>query len=394
MSKSIRFALSTVVLAVCLAPAAMAQVRSASGSYNGMTWTASSMLTGTTNTQTGGPVTNGGDPIYWPSYPTHSGVVHLLMDYGPAVGAFICSGSLLNDRMSILTAGHCVSDGFGTANPLTTTVFFQPAGGLSAGTRIQTSGVPNGGAVARTVASYTVNPSYTGQVIDHNDIAVLRLTEAAPAWASSYGLYTNNDLEGQNFTVTGYGVLGDGATGTGPGFTARLRTGDNTYDYKLGNSVFGTSWSTVLGAPFGRIEHSIVSDFDNGLAANDTACIVAQAGNLGGAAGAVFCDLGVGAREVGVAGGDSGGPGFVGGLISSVNSYGLTFGPDWGDTLCIPTPTSSGCLQSSFGEFSGYVPVSIHTDFITAAMIPEPGTYALMGLGLAAVAGAARRRKA
>ncbi|MFM2446490.1 MAG: hypothetical protein RI936_937, partial [Pseudomonadota bacterium] len=125
----------------------------------------------------------------------------------------------------------------------------------------------------------------------------------------------------------------------------------------------------------------------------DASCLVATAG-LGLAPSSKYCNLGTGAREVGVAGGDSGGPQFIGSLISGVNSFGLTFGRSFGDSLCIPTPTSSGCLQSSFGEFSGYVPTYLHTAFIRASMVPEPGSLALLALALLTLTAVTRRRSA
>ena len=359
----------------------------ASGSYGALSWTASSTLTGTTNTQAGGPVVNGGDPIYWPSYPRDSGVVYLIMDYGPSIGAFACSGSLLSDRRSILTAAHCVSDGAGTANPLSTTVYFQPPAGLSPGTRIQTSLVPAAGVVTRSVDGYFVNSGYTGDVIDKNDIAVLRMSTLAPDWARSYGIYDAKDLQSKTFMVEGYGLLGDGATGTG-GFSARLRTGDNRYDIRLGDPDFGGIWSSVLGEPLSQIDEVWMSDFDNGLAANDAACLATVAG-LGLAPSAKYCDLGVGAREAGVASGDSGGPNFIGDLISGVNSFGLTFGASFGDINC---PTTTRCLNSSFGEFSGFVPTYLHAAFIRASMVPEPGSIALLGLAMLSLTLVYRRR--
>lgn len=384
---SLHHAVSAIAVAaltaVAASPAAVA--RQASGFFQGVEWQAQSTLVGVT--PTGGAT--GGDPLYFPTFPQYSGVVGLQMDY--AGGSFVCSGTLLNDRRSILTAGHCVSDGFGTATPLRTTVFFQPAAGLPVNTRIYNNPT---GVATRGVTDVFVNSRYTGAVIDQNDIAVLRMADLAPDWAISYGLYTGG-LDDTRFNVAGYGqrsevggnqgAPGDGAVVpvTAGNNTGRLRQGDNRYDYRWGDALFGGFFTDIrpaTGLNFFRttaeIEYSWVSDFDNGRSANDAGCQIAQAFGAD-SSDSSYCDLGLGALEVGVAGGDSGGPNIVGGMISGVNSYGLSFGPDFGDI--------DGRLNSSFGEFSGYVPVNIHADFIRASMVPEPSALALALLGLAGV---------
>lgn len=373
VSKSSLTALVAAALLLPTLSGAQTLQRSVAGqSSAGVQWQAQSMLVGVTSTAT---ILGGGDPIYQPTYPTGGGVVALISTFTD--GAYICSGTLMNDRQSILTAAHCVTGAGGL--PSSTTAFFY--GGPN-GDTVVSSGAPATGVAA---SQYFVHPSYTGNVIDQNDVAVIRLAAAAPAFAPSFGLYTQ-DLTGKDFNVWGYGARSSGGGNVGDNLgTGRLRQGDNRYDFRLGDAVFGTGWATELVEPFARIEHSWLSDFDNGLAANDASCKTVGV-VFGLAADPKWCDLGRGAREVGVAGGDSGGPGFIDGLVASVNSYGLTYGePAYGD---IDTD-----LNSSFGEFTGYVPVYLHAGFINAALVPEPGTYLMMALGLVGVGALARRRR-
>lgn len=384
MHKTLSVLAGAALLALATGAQAATVSRTAGGSFGDLTWEAQSLIVGMTPTAAGDPprYPGQGDPIFSNNLGAYTGVVPIIMNYD--TGAFICSATLLADRRSLVTAAHCVSDGAGTPNPNITTAFFFQNQGPS--DRPST----DPGSTPITISDYFVHPLYTGQVIDHNDIAVLRLSAPAPDWADSYGMSFAAGLRGADFTVAGYGnrslVGGGGATGgaTG-GTTGFLRHGDNMYDFRFGDDIFGTAWYSIVG-PQSRTEFSYVSDFDNGLAINDTACRTSQASNILGAGNTTFCDLGRGATEVSVAGGDSGGPQFnAAGQIVSVTSYGLSFGTNFGDCR-------TG-LQSSCGEFNGFVPLYIHQDFITAAMIPEPGTYALMLLGVAGIGAVARRQR-
>lgn len=400
--------LYAAVAAVAVMPAAaMAGPNSVSGASNGVSWTASSNIVGQTSTAT---VASGGNPLYLaPNTSGYSGVVGMLMTYANG-NQFVCSGSLLTSG-KILTAAHCVSNGFAkTANGVAsglvrTQVLFQNPVSSAADGFIYDLNPAN--VVAIDVASYNINVSYTGEVIDQNDIAVLTLAQAAPAFAQAYDLYLGGDLTGDQFNVTGYGnrSLVGGAEGTtGPGAGAgvgRRRQGDNIYDYRLGDSAFNGFFTNENANGrnffgFADIEYSYISDFDNGTATNSQACRIASASNIAGptvAQARGFCTNGLGLTEVGIAGGDSGGAAFIDGKIASVNSYSLTFGAAWGDYKCdppIPPSTTPRCLQSSWGEMNGFVPTFIHADFING--VPEPGTWAMMILGFGFVGGALRRR--
>lgn len=361
--------------------AAQAGPNTQSGTLGDLVWTAASTIIGRTSDAT---VSSGGDPRYVAAQPQYSGVVSLIMDEG-AAGSFICSGSLLPDRMSILTAGHCVSSGAGTANPVTTTAYFY--GGNDPDTVVPFNPV----ATAVTVSQYFVDPLYTGQVIDQNDIAVLRLSAPAPAFATAYDIYTGGDLTGQSYNIAGYGGRSDvgGSLGVDLG-TGRLRQGDNSYDFRLGSPDFGgaltgidpTTGLNLFGGTV-AIDYSYIADFDSGSPANDASSLLA--GAIDPALAAKYANLGT-ALEVGTAGGDSGGPQFIDGKIASVTSYGLTFGSELGDV--------DDALDDTYGELNGFVPTFIHADFIFASEVPEASTWASLMVGLAAIGTVLRRRPA
>ncbi len=351
------------------------------GGHGDLTWTARSLIVGMTPTAAGDPPRYpgpGDDTIFHGNSAQLSGVVPIIMQFGTS--GFICSASLIN-RNTLVTAAHCVSDGFGTAGPDTTNAYFME-------NRAPTDHWTSPSMTAIEISEIFVNPLYTGQVIDHNDIAILRLASDAPEWAAAYEMALDIDsLRGVDFNVAGYGnrslVGGGGATGgaTG-GTTGFLRQGDNMFDYRFGDEIFGDNWYPVIG-PQSRTEFSYISDFDSGLAANDMSCLVAQATNIAGPAGAVFCDLGRGLTEVSVAGGDSGGPQFDAlGRIVSVTSYGLSFGTAFGDCRA--------GLQSSCGEMNGFAPLYASANWIRSILevpvpVSEPATLAMLlgGLGFA-----------
>jgi hypothetical protein len=238
-------------------------------------------------------------------------------------------------------------------------------------------------ATAVAVSQYFVDPDYTGQTVDDNDLAVVRLAAPAPAFATSYDLFTGNPV-GQDFNVVGYGNLSDagGSVGADLGNGIR-RQGDNTFDFTLGDPAFGGFFAGGPAGFFGSAENSntLISDFDDGNSANDASCILAGAF---GAGGPQFCNTGLGASEVSVAGGDSGGPEFIDGQIAAVTGFDLTF-QGLGDV--------DDKLDSSFGEFNGFTPVATHLAFIDSAMVPEPANWALMILGFGLTGALVRRQR-
>jgi len=278
-------------------------------------------------------------------------------------GSFIGSSVLIADQW-LLTAAHMLDTNVDGVQDV-------PAGNISV-----TFQVPSGTYVMGASAAI-MNPAWIGFVAGNNlygnDIALIQLNGTAPAGAQRYGLYTGSGEVGPVAPIqdhAGYGNTGtSGNTGAINGTYGTRRWGQNTYD---GLNLFGPYFP---GTPANT---QLNYDFDNGLAANDAAGVIFGINHLG---------LGF-PNESLIAGGDSGGPAFINGLIAGIHSYGLTFSGQGAPDI------DGGTLNSSFGEFAGDTRVSQYVGWIqatTATAVPEPATLSLLALSLCALR--ARRRK-
>ncbi len=262
----------------------------------------------------------------------YSGVAELTLvrsDLGAAIVQ--CSGALLADGVTVLTAANCIADSKGAAQATAASVTFTLPSGL------YQSGV----------MSFHVNPRYDGSAQSPDDIALLTLDAPAPSTVARYQLYTGNALD-QTFTLAGYGFGGTGAAGYNSSAYSfgTLRVGENQYD-----------------APSGTGD--LLFDFDDGTLTHDA---------LGGSPG-------MSSDEAFIAPGDAGGPSFINGQIAGVHSYSARILPN-GNSVDIDS-----VLNSSFGEYAGDVSVSLNAAFIQSLIstAPEPKTMFLIGIALIAV---------
>jgi hypothetical protein len=288
-------------------------------------------------------VTHGdpGDPLYLvPRGAGYDGIALLMIESAEGIAG--CTGALLGGGKRLLTAAHCLTDSTGSLNVLSLSASFDLEG---------TPEVIPG-------RSVHPHPLFTGSLREGNDVAVVVLEREASAGIPRYDFYTGSAEIGSIYEVVGFGAFGTGDTGA-VGTDLLPRRGWNTFDATMAETFGGfPGWTAG--------DRVLVSDFDNGNPANDAL------GLFYGIPG-----LGLGAREVSMAPGDSGAPAFIDGRIAGIASFRLRLNFTDGATSDI-----DDISNASFGEFNAFTRVSSYSHWLQP--VPEPDT-AILCLALPAL---------
>lgn len=277
-------------------------------------------------------------------------------------GSYICSGTLLKGGQYVLTAAHCADDfnimriDFGVNNNVATAT--------------------RSGAVAY------VKAGWDGTLSTGADMAIVKLDQKVDN-IQGFNIDTNSAI-GKQVLMMGYGTTTVGNTATAPnwGEWGHGHWGMNTFD--VTSKVFGDAWDGSGDNTYGE---EYVADYDSGTQGNNTLGIVA------GMTGNLWTSNTGDQTESLITGGDSGGGDFVWNgsewLVTGVHSWGWQFCEGRINPSCDFSTANSG----SWGDLMGSTAVYSNVDWINSVIVPEPETYALMLVGLAAVAGVARRRR-
>ncbi len=300
------------------------------------------------------------------------GVARLFFDNDGSIdnGGYICSGTLLAGGQYVLTAGHCADDfnimriDFGLNNNVAT--------------------------ATRSGTTAYVKPGWNGSLGTGADMAIVKL-DAPVVGIKGFNIDPNSAL-GKQVLMMGYGTTTQGNTATAPNWDewGHGHYGYNTYD--VTSKVFLDAWDPTGSKGDGPGDNTYgeeyVADYDSGTAGNNTLGIVA------GMTGNQWTSNNGDNIESLITGGDSGGGDFVWNgtewLVTGVHSWGWQFC----DGRITPSCDFSTANSGSWGDLMASTAVYSNVDWINSIVgVPEPETYALMLVGLAAVAGVARRRR-
>lgn len=324
-------------------------------------------------------------------------------------GSF-CTGSLISANV-VLTAAHCLGTEDGA---LTGINFYLPEYRATPDLRVFAA------------ADYLVHPDFTGDTLQGNDIALIRLATTPDSQFDRYQIYgdTSGIEELDDFaTRVGLGTTGNGETGTSHGIDGYKRYGYNTYDMTWDDvldayntlfpddGIYGHDGSgyDVFGAP---VDSMLAYDFDDGSVQHDV--FGRYAGDSGSPNTLGVIDPGKNLPgDSSASPGDSGGPTFVDGKIAGITSFGITGNllepadvrcgdPGSVDTSYVPGANGARtCTNSSFGEigvdtraasFIGFINDGIDGKSTFSSFVPEPATWAMMISGFGLIGGSMRRR--